>query len=81
MIVRVIVQPYRKTQVRVVEVPDEVVQGMTDERDVLEMVFQYGQNEFQVRQCPSVSVGDFVLLNDSVWVVEPTGFDRLENIG
>ena len=43
----------------------------------LERVFFGGQNDFQPKECPSVSVGDVVLLNGDEYRVDTVGFVRI----
>lgn len=47
---------------------------------VLDLVFQYGQNDFQPKRMPSVSVGDVVRVRvgarqTELWRVESVGFE------
>jgi hypothetical protein len=47
-------------------------------RDFLELVFYWGQNDFQpVKGSPSVSVGDVIEFLDKEYKVEPVGFKEL----
>lgn len=78
MIFKVIVQTLDKPVVREVEVPSGMV---GDTQETLDAIFQYGQNDFQSRKCPSVSVGDFIIFFDDVYVVEDFGFKKLEKVG
>ncbi len=50
-------------QLRTVEIPDAEAAGC-DTEGLLELVFYYGQNDFQPRPMPSVSVGDVARLPD-----------------
>jgi hypothetical protein len=65
-------------EVREVDVPnEELANASLDEH--LERIFYWGQNDFQPKQCPSVSCGDVIELNDEHWLVRPVGFHRLSN--
>lgn len=44
---------------------------------VLELVFKWGQNDFQPRQCPSVSVGDVAQLGHRYFMVMPVGWGEI----
>lgn len=61
---------------RTVEIPD----GDHSLAEILEMTFHFGQNDFQPRQQPSVSVGDVIAAPDgSHHRVMPVGFERLDD--
>lgn len=62
--------------IRRVDVPADEVRGADDDQ-ILELVFRYGQNDFQPKQMSSVSVGDVVRLNGKRYRVEPMGFATL----
>jgi hypothetical protein len=65
--------------VRPVEVPAEELTGDVD-RD-LDVIFRYGQNDFQpVRGCCSVSVGD-VIEYEGLHEVAAVGFKTFDNKG
>lgn len=72
-----------KTQVRLVEIPIDTNQDLSSYEgeelwSVLGMAFEYGQNEFQPRQMPSVSVGDVVELGGRrFFMVMPMGFKEI----
>ena len=79
MVFKVIVHAFGTPRLRYVSVPsDELVNKSVPE--ILELVFHYGQNDFQPMQCPSVSVRDFVLYEDGVYVVSDFGFKELEKV-
>ena len=59
----------KKGTIREVDVPDDEV-----EDDLLELVYKYGQNDFQPRPIQSVSVGDVVELEDGYHVCCNTGW-------
>lgn len=57
--------------------PVEVENGLEGE-DLLNAVFKFGQNDFQSRPYPSVSVNDLIQLpNGELHRVEPFGFKQL----
>ena len=59
-------------EIRMVEVPDD---RWTDNNEKnLDIVFQYGQNDFQPQNHPSVSVGDIIELDNQFFMVRPIGF-------
>ena len=82
-------------RIRVVEVPEDEIRpehlqldfpvhlaGMMDHLNpegLLDLVFKYGQNDFQPKPYPSVSAGDVICLptDGSLWIVRPVGFRRL----
>ena len=47
-----------RSKVRQVEIPDNEWATAKDIYEILELVFRYGQNDFQPKLLPSVSVGD-----------------------
>jgi len=65
-----------KADVRVVDVPEEEIAGK-DEEGVLDKIFYYGQNEFQSRLFPSVSVGDVIEKGDKLFMVLCAGFAEM----
>jgi len=44
---------------------------------ILDLTFRYGQNDFQSKQCPSVSVGDVIHLKGKYFRVASVGFQPL----
>lgn len=63
---------------RVIEVPDDEVTD--DLKQMLEACFTWGQNEMQERDCPSLSVGDTIVLpNSKLYAVGSLGFRELSN--
>ena len=61
---------------RTVDVPDNEIVQDTDH--ILERIFYYGQNDFQpVADTCSVSVGDVVVLDDTLQMVAPCGFKEI----
>jgi hypothetical protein len=72
-------------QIRKVTIPeDEPAYDAfnTTTEDVLDLVFKWGQNDFQPQRMPSVSVGDVIRIPDGyggwdAYRVEPIGFQKL----
>lgn len=61
---------------REIEIPDEDSKGTL--RHQLEMAFYYGQNDFQPRSFPSVSVGDVIDMGPhGLHLVKGLGFKEL----
>ena len=65
----------RPEEIRIVEVPNDKITEDTNRN--LEMVFEFGQNEFQPQNHPSVSVGDVIQYNDEKYLVKNIGFKKL----
>ena len=66
-----------KDEIRTVSVPDIELEGIDDDA-ILDLVFKYGQNMFQSRPHPSVSVGDVIKLRENdYWMVAPCGFKQM----
>ena len=57
--------------IREVKIPAKLAKG----KDLRELAFQYGQNDKQPQQLPSVSVWDIVLIGETRWKIVPTGFE------
>jgi hypothetical protein len=65
--------------VRVVDVPKaEVEEAGEVTEHVLELVFRYGQNDFQPKHFPSVSVGDVIRYGGARYRIAPFGFEEVE---
>lgn len=64
--------------VRTVDVPEEEFEKVKDDNEVLDLIFKWGQNDFQRRDCPSVSVGDVIRLKGDRYIVKMTGFEKLK---
>lgn len=47
---------------RAIDVPPEDVAGCDTLVDLLDLIYKFGQNDFQHRDCPSISTGDVVLI-------------------
>lgn len=68
------------TTVRTVTIPEpRMLPEPVDVDHLLELIFEFGQNDFQPQpNCPSVSMGDVVELNDgSFHLVAPFGFSKI----
>ena len=66
----------RKT-IRVVDIPEaqhEQCKGKV--HDILELIFHYGQNDFQRQPYYSVSVGDVAEVAGEYWMVMGTGWKK-----
>lgn len=68
--------------VRTVTLSDKVYQNVHQDRDaLLEMIYKHGQNDFQPRECPSVSKGDVVELTEDGklrrFIVQSIGFREI----
>jgi hypothetical protein len=69
-----------RSKVRNVEIPDDEIEKAEAESvmNVLDLVFRYGQNDFQSKPFPSVSVGDVVgMYKGAYWMVMPSGWKSL----
>ena len=64
--------------VRNVDVPVEEV--TSNVMEVLEKIFYYGQNDFQPKQSPSVSVGDVAVVNDKYYLCESFGWKEIQTV-
>jgi hypothetical protein len=79
-------------RIRMVDVPKEHFLLCDTTSEVLELVFKFGQNDFQPQQCCSVSVGDVVELpheeeceedtfpadwEPGYWMVSGVGFTKI----
>jgi hypothetical protein len=67
---------YGGGDIRPVDVPIEELKGRT-EAEILEVVFYYGQNDFQPKPFPSVSVGDVIRFDGKRFFVSCVGFEVL----
>ena len=74
-----------KDLIREVEIPDEELISSkisSGEQDrilhILELVFRYGQNDFQPKPMRSVSVGDVIELENQYHMVKSVGFEPLD---
>jgi hypothetical protein len=57
-------------EIRIVSIPE-------DKEQSLENVFYYGQNDFQPKPHPSVSVGDVINYENEKYLVAGIGFKKL----
>lgn len=75
-------------EIRMVEVPfceEDILENRITEQDCLGTIFHYGQNDFQPKEHPSVSVGDVIHFNGKTYTVDFYGFseiaeDQLEDL-
>lgn len=71
--------------IRTVDIPNAEITklenaGVTGERfrtAMLELIFYFGQNDFQPKPFPSVSVGDAVRYEGKRWAVKTFGFSEI----
>lgn len=75
MIVKASMYASASGAVREIDVPDAELVGTVEEK--LERVFRWGQNDFQPRPCPSLSVGDVVCLDGRDFLVRSFGWREL----
>jgi hypothetical protein len=73
MKIKVLMLAFGAGQVRIVDVPTT---QETDPSEILDLVFHYGQNDFQPQRCPSVSKGDVIEYNGH-HLVASVGFQEL----
>ena len=67
-----------RSKIRKVEVPDNEWATAKGVNEILELVFKYGQNDFQNLPMPSVSVGDVVEVKmNEYFMVMACGFKLL----
>jgi len=66
---------YENGAIRTVEIPVAEWTKATTTTEKLELVFRYGQNDFQPQNHPSVSVGDVVRLEGQRFAVAVCGFE------
>ena len=83
MIVPVIVPVYmyafndHKGVIRYVEIIEDVTTISKDISSILELVFYWGQNIHQPRECYSVSVGDVIAFNNKYYMILNCGFKEM----
>jgi hypothetical protein len=63
-------------QIREVTVFDEF-DSTTPVNEVLELIYKYGQNDFQPQECCSVSMGDVIEYEGAYYLILGTGFIHL----
>lgn len=76
MIFNVEMLAFGKGELRPVNVPEDQINGILE--DDLEMIFRYGQNDFQNLPFPSVSAGDIIHYKDQKYLVVGVGFKKME---
>lgn len=62
MVFEVELRAFRDGEIREVNVPEEVFNELETNNEVLEAVFKFGQNDFQPKNQPSVSMGDVIII-------------------
>lgn len=71
-------QRFQDGKIRVVTVPEGELDAATSTEQKLDLIFKYGQNDFQpLPRCCSVSVGDVIRLGGERWGVAGIGFTKL----
>lgn len=67
-----------RSVIRNVNIPDyEFTEADGIPEQILELVFEYGQNEFQPQEIASVSVGDVANLDGVYYMCAPMGWDKI----
>ena len=64
-------------KIREVDVPEENI--TSEQNHNLSMIYHYGQNDFQPKQLPSVSVGDIIEYEGKYFAVVIVGFKEVES--
>ena len=70
-------------EIRIVDVPENrfIMEDYHDKRvsleECLQIIFRYGQNDFQPKKHPSVSVGDVIEFDNKNYRVDPIGFSEV----
>jgi len=72
-----VVSKYKGKGFRTVEVPDDEISEETSLTEKLDMIYRYGQNQFQPMDYPSVSSGDVMYLDGKFHIVESFGFKEI----
>lgn len=63
---------------RLVDVPDEEIDSEIDPvGHLLSLIFHYGQNDIQQRNCCSVSVGDVAHVDGRFFLCQPFGWKEI----
>ena len=57
------------------DLPDRSI--ASDPEDILGMIYEYGQNDFQPKEMPSVSAGDVIEMEDNLYLVAGLGFKKM----
>lgn len=66
------------SKLRTIIVPDDRITNDTDTD--LDLIFEFGQNDFQPANVPSVSTGDIIIYKNIYFRVEPIGWTILRPI-
>jgi len=64
-------------EMRTVTIPEDELReiNLYESLNILDLIFKWGQNDFQPQRHPSVSVGDVIALKDGgLYLVLPMGF-------
>ena len=65
-------------KIREIDIPEDKLNAIEPKSAVLGLAFKYGQDDFQPKPFPSVSVGDVIELPDgSLHRVDPIGFTKV----
>ena len=75
MIFEVEMWMFEEGKIREVNVPDHEIANRTHQN--LDLVFKYGQNDFQPQKLPSVSTGDVIRYENKRYMVMGTGFKEV----
>lgn len=62
---------------RIVDVPDAEWNDAKTTAERLELVYHYGQNDFQPQGVPSLTAGDVVIVDGDIWIIAMIGFHKL----
>jgi hypothetical protein len=66
---------FGKGEIRPVDVPEDQVSNILE--NDLEIIFRYGQNDFQNLPFPSVSAGDIIHYKEQKYLVAGIGFKKM----
>jgi len=69
---------FRKGQIRIVTVPNDELKKITKLVRKLDLIFKYGQNDFQPKRLPSVSMGDVIQFERNRYLIRALGFRKLK---
>jgi hypothetical protein len=69
---------FLKGQLRVVTVPGKDLDRAIGRDQILDLIFKYGQNDFQPQQQPSVSMGDVIRFEGDRYLILSVGFRKLK---
>lgn len=71
-------------EIRIVDVPEnrfimeDYHNNIVSLDECLQIIFRYGQNDFQPKKHPSVSVGDVIEFNNKKYRVDMIGFSEVQ---